>query len=461
MISTEGPKLAVGDINKDNLDDFFVCGARGQASALFIQNKNGTFTSQQKDLFAEDAINEDVNALFFDANGDSYSDLYVACGGNEFWGKEKALQDRLYINNGQGKFTKSNGLPFFYGNSSVAVSADFNKDGDMDLFVGGRVTSKKYGEAPSSYLLINDGKGNFSVAHDNIGPGLNQVGMVTDAVWTDKNMDGWPDLVIVGEWMPITVFLNNRGKLENRTEAEGLGNTSGLWQSVKADDIDHNGYPDLLVGNWGENSKLKASAEYPLKLYIGDVDGNGDADQVVAVAKEGRYYTFSNKEDLEKQFTSVVRKHYESYRQMAGQTVPEIFGEQLKGMNELTANTLSTSLLWNSGKSYNLKKMPAQLQWFPVFTWSAADFGGDGKKDILAAGNFYGVIPFEGRYDAGYGQVLINNEKGWLTPSPLESGLRLDGEIRSIQQLRTLNNRWLYLVARNNGTLMVFEATRK
>ncbi|MEP7144344.1 MAG: VCBS repeat-containing protein, partial [Ferruginibacter sp.] len=275
MVSTQGPKIAVADLNKDGLDDFFVCGARDQASALFIQNKDGTFGSQQQDLFSEDAINEDVNALFFDANGDGYPDLYVASGGNEFWGNEKALQDRLYINNGMGKFTKSDGLPLFYGNTSVAVAADFDKDGDMDLFVGGRVISRRYGDTPPSYLLINNGKGNFSIAPDAIAHGLNKVGMVTDAVWTDKNMDGWPDLVVVGEWMPITIFLNNKGKLENKTDAEGLGKTSGLWQSVKAEDIDDNGFPDLLVGNWGENSKLKASAGYPLEFYVGDIDGNG------------------------------------------------------------------------------------------------------------------------------------------------------------------------------------------
>jgi hypothetical protein len=181
----------------------------------------------------------------------------------------------------------------------------------------------------------------------------------------------------------------------------------------------------------------------------------------MAVAKEQKYYTFSGKEDLEKQFTSIVRKHYESYTQMAGQTVSAVLDKQLKSMKELTVNTLSTSILWNSGKRYNLEKMPAQLQWFPVFTWSVADFDADGKKDVLAAGNFYGVIPFEGRYDAGYGQVLINKNKEWLAPSSLESGLKLDGEIRSVQPLRTKNKQWLYIAAGNNDKLMVFELTRK
>ncbi|MEO5888913.1 MAG: VCBS repeat-containing protein [Ferruginibacter sp.] len=461
MVSTQGPKIAVGDINKDGLDDFFVCGARDQASALFIQNKDGTFKSQQQALFAEDATNEDVNALFFDANGDGYPDLYVACGGNEFWGKESALQDRLYINNGKGEFTKSNGLPLFYGNSSVAVTADFDKDGDMDIFVGGRVISKRYGDIPPSYLLINDGRGNFTVAPDNVAPGLSKIGLVTDAVWTDQNMDGWQDLVIVGEWMPVTLFSNNNGKLENKTVAAGLDKTTGLWLSVKAADIDDNGFPDLLVGNLGENSKLKASIDFPLQLYTGDMDVNGAADQVLAVAKEGKYYTFSNKEDLEKQFPAMIRKRYEGYSQMAGQTVAEIFGDQLNRMNKLSVNTLSSCLLRNSGKTYTVERMPDQVQWFPVFAWSVADFDGDGRKDILAAGNFYGVVPFEGRYDAGYGQVLINKNKGWSAPTPLQSGLKIDGEVRNIQLLKSNNNRVIYVAARNNEKLFFFETIKK
>ena len=460
MVSTGGPKIAVADINKDSLDDFFVCGARDQPGALFTQNKNGTFQSVQQKLFAEDAINEDVNALFFDANGDGYADLYVVSGGNEFWGREKAIQDRLYINNGKGQFTRSNGLPSLYCNKSVAVAADFDKDGDMDLFVGGRVVAKSYGLTPHSYLLINDGKGNFSVAPDSVAHGLYKVGMVTDATWTDKNRDGWPDLVVVGEWMPVTIFINNKGKLENQTSAEGLDKTSGLWQSVKAEDIDNNGYPDLLVGNWGENSKLKASNDYPLELYVGDMDGNGGIEQVLAVAKEGNYYPFINKEDLEKQLP-FIRKQFEGYSEMAGLTVAEIFGENLHKMKRLTANTLSTCVFWNSGKKYTVEKMPDALQWFPVFAWSVADLNGDNKKDILAAGNFFGVTPFEGRYDAGYGQVLINKNKSWIMPSPLQSGLKLDGEIRSIQQLRTTNKQWIFVIARNNDKLTIVRRVSK
>ena len=198
------------------------------------------------------------------------------------------------------------------------------------------------------------------------------------------------------------------------------------------------------------------SDEYPLELYVGDIDGNGATDQIMGVAKEGKYYPFLNKEDMEKQLP-FIRKNFEGYSQMAGLTLDEIFGERLNSMKKLTVNTLSTCLLRNSGKKYTMEKLPNPLQWFPVFAWSVADFNGDGKKDILAAGNFYGVTPYEGRYDAGYGQVLINKNTSWATPSPLESGLMLNGEIRSIQQLRTKNKQLLFLVARNNDSLVMIE----
>jgi hypothetical protein len=307
---------------------------------------------------------------------------------------------------------------------------------------------------------VNDGKGHFTIAPISMAAGLSHIGMVTDAAWTDTNRDGWPDLVIAGEWMPVTVYINNNGKLENRTAEKGLSNTSGLWQSIQAVDIDDNGFPDLLVGNWGENSKLKASEQEPLELFVGDVDDNGATDQIMGSAKDGNYYPFANKEELEKQLP-FIRKSYESYAQMAGLTVNAIFGERLKPMNKLTATTLSTCLLRNTGNKYTIERMPDAIQRFPVFAWWVADFNRDGKKDILAAGNFYGVSPYEGRYDAGYGQVLINKNSTWATPSPLELGLMLSGEVRSIRQLRTANNQWLLLVARNNDSLIIIKPTGK
>lgn len=452
-VSTQGPKVAVSDVNGDGLDDFFVCGARGQASALYIQDIKGGFHSSQQALFKLDSIAEDVNALFFDANGDNYPDLYVVTGGNDFPDNDRVMQDRLYINDGAGMFAKSAGIPLFTGNKSVAVANDFDKDGDADLFIGGRVITGSYGVVPGSYLLINNGKGKFSLASDETAPGLNRVSMVTDAVWTDMNKDGWFDLIVVGEWMPITVFMNNKGKLENQTKGAGLSNTTGLWQSIISRDIDNNGYPDLLVGNWGENSKLKANERYPLILNVGDPDQNGLTDQVMEIWKNGKYFPFNNKEDLERQFP-FIRKKFEGYFQMAGLTAAEIFGKRLDQMKKLTANTLSTSVVWNREGKFTVKRLPDAVQMFPVFAWNVDDYNGDGVNDILAGGNFYGVTPYEGRYDGGYAQVLLNKNNGvFETVSPLQSGVTVCGEIRSIQALRHGQQSKRYLVARNNDSI--------
>ena len=307
-VSTQGPKIAVADVNHDGLDDFFICGAANQSGKLFIQTAKGKFVSTNELLFAKDSLCEDVNAVFFDANGDGYPDLYVVSGGNQYAGETPVLLDRLYINDGKGNFYKSNGLPLIYGNKSVAIAEDVDHDGDLDLFVGGRVVAGSYGTIPESYILLNDGKGNFKVANESMAPGLQKIGMVTDAVWTDIDNDGWKDLVIVGEWMPVTVYKNDKGILHNITTGLHLQNTSGLWTTIKSVDLNNDGYEELLVGNWGENSKLHASETYPLKLYVGDIDDNGSPDQILAIEREQKYYPFLGKEELEMRLPGLVKK---------------------------------------------------------------------------------------------------------------------------------------------------------
>lgn len=238
QLSTLGPKLAVADINGDGLDDFYVCGAKGEPGVLFRQTNDGKFISTNQTLFSAYSLSEEVNALFFDADGDNDPDLYVVCGGNEFFGDSRFLLDRLYLNDGKGNFTLSDGLPKLYENKSVTVAADFDHDGDLDLFLGGRAVAQRYGEIPASYILINNGKGKFSIASENTAPGLQDIGMVTDALWTDINKDGWQDLVIVGEWMPVTIYKNSKGKFKNSTNDYGLQHTTGWWMTVKAADLD-------------------------------------------------------------------------------------------------------------------------------------------------------------------------------------------------------------------------------
>lgn len=456
-ISTQGPKLAAADVNGDGLDDFFVCGAKNQPGKLFIQKDNGSFFSSNENVFATDAVCEDVNAVFFDADGDNDPDLYVVSGGNERE-TDKSNADRLYINNGKGSFIKSNQLPVLYGNKSVAVAADVDYDGDMDLFVGGRVVAGRYGDTPKSYLLLNDGKGKFSIATENMAPDLQSTGMVTDAAWSDIDKDGWPDLVIAGEWMPITLYKNQKGKLVNATTSYGLKHTTGLWTALHIADINNDGFDDILAGNWGTNSKLHASEKYPLELYVGDLDNNGSLDQVMAIENGEKYYTFLGKEELEAQLPSVIKKKYLGYAAFAGQTIEDVFVKKLDHVKKYTAETLSSVVLINNKKDgFTKTPLPSQAQWSPVFAFITADVNQDGSTDILAAGNFYGVIPYEGRYDANEGAVMLNENKNvFKIPDPLQTGFTVDGEVRDIVILKTIHRKKMMAVARNNSSLKIY-----
>jgi hypothetical protein len=461
LISTQGPKLAVADVNGDGLDDFFVCGAKGQPGSLFQQTSSGKFEETNQELFSADAGCEDVNAVFFDADGDGDKDLYVVSGGNEVQNNDPVLLDRLYINDGKGNFTKSNSLPHIYGNKSVAVASDLDHDGDLDLFIGGRVIAGRYGDIPDSHLLINDGKGNFSLADESVAPGLRKIGIVTDATWTDIDKDGWLDLVIVGEWMPITVFKNTKGKLINYTTTLSLENSTGLWTTIHATDINNDGNEDLLVGNWGENSKLHATDQYPLKLFVSDFDNNGDLDQVLAAESNGKYYCFLGKEDMEKQLPALMRKKYPDYSSFANQTIEQVFDRKLETAKKFTAEILSSVLLVNSGNgNYRVAKLPSQVQWSPVFSFLTGDFNGDDKTDVFSAGNFFGVLPYEGRYDADHGTILLNDTgTGLHALSSLQSGVLLDGEIRDIKYIRTTSGK-IIAIARNNQRLLFYKLNK-
>lgn len=447
--STRGPKIAVADVNKDGLDDFYVCGARDQPGCLMIQTNEGKFISADTAVFSKTAACEDVDATFFDANNDGFPDLFVVSGGNQYGEGSPFLADRLYINDGKGNFTQTtNAIPSILTNKSCVSVADVDKDGDNDLFIGGLANAKAYGYAQSSYLLINDGKGNFKRA-DRSTIQLDSIGMVTSASFTDINKDGWPDLVITGEWMPLKIFINNKGVFKE----SDIDHSTGLWQSIYATDVNNDGYPDILAGNWGHNSKYYAGKDGPLKMYVKDFDNNGTVEQVVCYTVDGKEYPFLAKDELERPLP-VLKKAYLSYREVAGKTVQYIFYDLFKDYKELKAETLSSSCFINDSKG-NFKRidLPDEAQLAPVFSFTPVN------NSYLIAGNFYGTSPYEGRYDALLPTVVAFNKKSsqFDVAAQISS---LQEEFRDAKWLNTVNGTKLLILSVNNGPLIFLKPNR-
>ncbi|MEP7344458.1 MAG: VCBS repeat-containing protein [Gemmatimonadaceae bacterium] len=461
MLSIEGPYVAVADVNGDGLDDMFIGGAKEQAGQLLIQKENGQFASSNPGLFEADEVSEDLGALFFDANGDHRPDLYVVSGGNEFSDIAPALQDRLYLNDGQGHFHKTSGyLPAETMSGSRVTAADYDGDGDLDLFVGARVVPWHYGAAPQSMLLRNDGTGHFTDVTDKVAPGLSRIGMVTDALWQDVDADGRIDLVVVGEWMPIVVFRNTGGGHLVRMNVPGLDKSNGWWNRIVAGDFTGDGRVDFVVGNLGINSRLRATESEPTTMYVKDFDGNGFDDQIVACYSDGKNYPLVLRDDLIKAIPS-LKARFPNYTDYARQTVTDVFPPvQLEGALLRTVYTFSTSLARNNGDgSFTLVPLPREAQAAPVYGMIARDFDGDGVSDVLLAGNFDGFKPEIGRMSASYGLLLRGDKKGAFTAVSAErSGFFVPGQSRDIQQLRSRNG-VLYVVTRNNDGPLVFRAT--
>jgi hypothetical protein len=457
--STEGPKIAVADVNGDGLDDFYIGGAKWQAGALYVQQPGGRFLASNQALFQADSTYEDVDAVFFDANKDQHPDLYVVSGGNEFYGNMKEQFDRLYLNDGKGNFTKSNNLPAMYDNKSCARPFDYDNDGDLDLFVGGRVLGYQYGNSPNSYLLVNDGKGNFSDQTDKLAPALRKAGMVTDGVWSDYDQDGDTDLVVVGDWMPVTVFENQGGKLVKVTDNENLDQAVGFWQTIKAADFDNDGDDDFVVGNLGTNTKFRKKDDAALRMYVKDIDDNESIDHILAYRLNNSWYPVATKDELAKQLP-LINKKFTDYKGYAGKTIDAIFDkEELEDARLLEVNTFGSVYLENLGnKQFRQHALPQQAQVSKIFAFHVEDVNQDGNLDVLGGGNLYGVSTYQGRYDGSYGMLLQGNGKGGFKAiSPTANGFLLEGEVRDIKKLKTADAE-LLLVARNNLPVQVFKS---
>ncbi len=447
FLSTEGPALAVGDVNGDGLDDFFVGGAYKQHGQLFLGQKNGSFLPTEAKNFPTDLIFEIVGAALFDADGDQDLDLYLVAGG---WQVNE--NDVLLLNDGKGKFTRAFGaLPELPHIGSCVRVADIDDDDDLDLFVGSRAVAGEYGISPQSYILENDGLGRFTVVDSAFAPQLDRIGMVTDAVWTDLNGDRKPELVVVGEFMPVSIFYH-RGDHMERVQLE---HTSGWWRSITAADMDNDGDADLLLGNWGLNSNLHATMTEPIGLYVKDFDRNGDLDPVLTYFRAGKNYCYNSKDELVGQMP-ILKKRYVEYKKFSTETFDDVFNAAfLKGAMVKKAYQMASVYIENKDNGeYEVRPLPAGAQLSTVERIVTADFDHDGKLDALVGGNFYEVAPSIGRMDASVGALLKGDGKGHFTAlSPTESGLVLQGAVRD---LRVIGNQKL-LVAVNNAPIQVID----
>lgn len=452
--STRGPKIATADVNKDGLDDFYVCGGTAQPGVLMIQTKDGKFVQSTLDLKSRMKYTEEVDAVFLDANNDSYPDLYVASGGNVYEDDNPALRDNLYLNDGKGNFTQVlNSIPDLPKTKSCISAADIDNDGDIDLFVGGLANAKAYGMPQNSYLLLNDSKGKFTLA-DASTIKLDTLGIVTASSFADINKDGWVDLVVTGEWMPVKIFINSKGKF---TEHD-IPQSTGLWQSIYTADVNADGFKDILAGNWGHNTKLYAGKNGPVKLFIKDFDNNGHIEQVMCYTVDNKEYTFLAKDELERALP-VLKKAYLTYSEVAGETVQYMFYDLFKDYKELKAEVLGSSCFINDGKGNFLRKdLPDELQLAPIFSFAPSFSTQPGC--FIAAGNFYGVIPFEGRYDALLPTQFSFNKQAnsfeTITNIPFA-----DGEIRDIKRIKSVGGKELLVMARNSNSLLFFSKNEK
>lgn len=460
MRSTEGPKLDVGDVNNDGLMDFYIGGAKNSAGKLFLNIGQNKYISSNEDLFEKDKQSEDSQVVFFDADNDADIDLYVSSGGVEFSNSSYALFDRLYINDGFGKFTRSSQLlPTSNPEStSVVIPNDFDKDGDLDLFVGIRLKPGSIGVPQNGYILENNGKGEFKDLTQELAPEMIGLGMITDAKWTDFDNDDDHDLIVVGEWMGIKLFENNNLNFTEISKDVGLKNTSGWWNRIASSDLDNDGDIDFIVGNHGLNSRFKASVDEPISCYINDFDNNGSIEQIVSTYNEGKSYPLVLRHDLIKQLP-YLKKKYVYYNNYKGQTIEDIFtSEELKNSIVHEVTMLESVILQNNGKgSFKIKPLPKVTQFAPIYAISASDFDKDGVIDLVLGGNLYNVKPEIGSYDASYGQFLKGTRNGDFTVYSMgESGLFLDGEIRDFKIINYKNND-LLLVSKNNSTVDFYQ----
>ncbi|WP_417363413.1 VCBS repeat-containing protein [Galbibacter sp.] len=439
QISDRGPATTVGDLNNDGKDDILFGSSKGNPIQIYIQTDSIFIATDYLEV-SKNTDTEVVTAAIFDANNDGKNDIFMGSGGGEYYNRMAPLLDAFFIQNENGM--RSVELPEYFENASIVRSNDFDNDGDIDLFVGSNAVNNDFGNIPNSYLLENT-NGAFSILENNQ---LQKSGMVTDAVWDDFDNDGIKDLIVVGEWMAPKFFKNNNGVLEEIQPLKEKLN--GLWQSITPFDIDNDGDIDYLLGNWGTNTKFKASSQYPMKMYYSDFDADGATETVIATEKNGSYYTLAGLDILSSQMVRLMRKKFTTYESFAGKTIEEVFTpESLRKAELLEVHTLESGWLENKNGKFVFNPFPIQLQMAPITAFLNYDFDNDGKEEVLAAGNYFGVKPYHGRFDSFSGAMIYNNTNIVLTPA-----LGLNLLSKAVTQLNTITvNDQNYLIVTINN----------
>ena len=469
QLSRQGPKMAMADVDGDGNEDVFIGGPSGQAGQLFLQSTAGQFTPATSQPWTQDIDCEDISSAFFDADGDGDVDLYVVSGGNEFPLGSPALQDRLYLNAGKGRFYKApaGSIPQEYASGSCVVAGDYDQDGDLDLYVGGRVKPGSYPAPSPGGILRNDTdrkthQVRFTVATQAVCPDLKMPGMVTDACWSDVNGDGWPDLFVVGEWMPIHLFINKNGHLSEQTGSSSFQQTGGFWNCIRSADFDADGDPDYVVGNIGLNTPFKTSEKEPLQLYTEDLNGDGRLDPVICRYIQGVSYPIATRDELLDQMT-FLRKKFVRYANYADATIDQILSpEQMSRIRPTIVTQTQSVYLENLGQGhFRCRPLPTPAQFSVVQSIVPGDFTGDGRLDMLLAGNYFSFRVQSGPCDASAGLLLAGDGKGHFQPvDRWQSGLFVTGDVRDLISVSNRRGERLFIAGKNNHKLQVFKWNR-